>query len=174
MSAEKPELTIVGGQPPKERRVSRNVELEVPVGIEMLLYQAARDPSFRRRLLRDRSAALSESGFALRPTEKTTLEAIPNTALASMIERMEPKNPRNQGLMAKVATVAATVAAGTAACTVLVSCDDPKSEAAGGAAPTAWPDQGPGQKADAGVDSANDSKDRADGGSGERGTDRRK
>ena len=47
----KPGLTIVGGQPREARVDPTSKETEVPVGFEMLLYRASKEPEFREQLL---------------------------------------------------------------------------------------------------------------------------
>ena len=61
-----PDLTIVGGQPSKRKRQSARVK--VPVGLEKILFHAARDESFKKLLLLDRDAAIEKSGVSLRPS----------------------------------------------------------------------------------------------------------
>jgi hypothetical protein len=46
---------------------------DVPVGVERVLYEAATDPAFRRRLEADRERALSERGLALEASERAVL-----------------------------------------------------------------------------------------------------
>ncbi len=111
-----PGLTIVGGQPRKGKRAGT---MSVPVGLEKLLFIAARDDGFKQKLLSDRGAAITEAGVRLRPSEEATLNAIPNAALVTMVEGINPANPRRRKFMGLVAAAATSLAAGTAA----VSCD---------------------------------------------------
>jgi len=92
----KPQLTIVGGQPLDNNEIPGAGEVEVPVGFEMLLYQAAQDEPLKSKLLTDRQAAIAESKVPLRPSEKLTLEAISNEALETMIGRLGVDNPRGR------------------------------------------------------------------------------
>ena len=120
-------LTIVGGQPlSKGRRHAPQGKLEIPVGLERILYLAARDPDLRARLLADRAGTIAALGVALRPSEKAMLEAAPGAALEAMIDRIDVSNPRKRKFMNLVAAAATSLAAGTAgiACDTVDS-DDP-------------------------------------------------
>lgn len=113
-----------GGELRFRRRGSgRREDTEVPVGFEIVMYKAADDPAFKRRLLADREAAIEESGVQLRPSEWATLRSVPPAALAAMIERLTPENPRRRAFMGKVAAAVTSLAAGTAAATTLVACE---------------------------------------------------
>lgn len=96
-----------------DRRFGSTVE--VPVGLEALLYQAARDEAFKRCLLADRDAAIEACHVELRPSERATLAAIPDDVLAAMVDRLVVQNPRGRSVMNKVAAAVATLAASTAA-----------------------------------------------------------
>lgn len=89
--------------------------VQVPVGLEMLLYRAAKDEAFKRQLLAERGAAIGASGVSLLPSERAILGAISDQALVGMIDRVRPNNPRGRSFMTKVATAVTTLAAGTAA-----------------------------------------------------------
>ncbi|MDJ0764559.1 MAG: hypothetical protein QNJ97_16395 [Myxococcota bacterium] len=106
-----PSLTIVGGQPNRRRRSSEPVQ--VPVGVEKLLYLAAQDAAFKKKLLRDRPAALAASGVTLRPSETSMLTAISNRAIEKMIAGIVPENPKRRRFMGLVAAAAASIVAGT-------------------------------------------------------------
>ncbi len=129
----KPGLTIVGGQP----REPSTDSIQVPVGFEMLLYRAARDGAFKKRLLAERQEAIADSGVQLRPSELATLKAVSKDALETMIERFEAdSSPPRQGFMAKVAAAAASLAAGTAAaggCALEEIAEQPATGGAAGA-----------------------------------------
>jgi hypothetical protein len=123
---EEPTLTIVGGQPQrrlvggsigKRGKFAKNVQ--VPVGLEKVLYLAAQSPDLREKLLADRAAAIAELGVELRPSERAMIEAAPRASLEAMIDRIEPTNPRKRRFMTLVAAAATTLAAGTTA----VGCD---------------------------------------------------
>ena len=106
-----PSVTIVGGQPggrPPKRTV------QVPVGLEQLLFLAAGDAAFRARLLADRKRAVAESKISLRPSEQTMLETVGDEALNAMIAQVVPENPRRRKFMGMVAAAAASLAAGAA------------------------------------------------------------
>ena len=74
----KPDLTIVGGQPKRRRRSEGKVQ--VPVGLEKILFHAARDGSFKNLLLADRDAAIEKSGVSLRPSEHAMLGGCDNVS----------------------------------------------------------------------------------------------
>lgn len=118
----KVDLTIVGGQPAKTRQIPGAGDMEVPVGFVMLLYLAARDGAFRQQLLDDRDAAIAAAGVALRDSELATLRAVSDAALDHMIDSLAAENPWGRRLMRKVASAAASLAAGTAIGTVAVDC----------------------------------------------------
>ena len=90
-------------------------KIQVPVGLEKLLYVAARDDSFKARLLADPSAVAAEAGVALRDSEVAMLSAITPVALDAMIASLVPENPRRRKFMGLVAAAAASLAAGTVA-----------------------------------------------------------
>lgn len=89
--------------------------VQVPVGLEMLLYRAAKDEAFKRRLLAEREATIGASGVSLLPSERAILGAISDQALLGMIDRVLPHNPHGRSFMTKVATAVTTLAAATAA-----------------------------------------------------------
>jgi hypothetical protein len=93
--------------------------IQVPVGVEKLLYLAAGDARFKVSLLANGGAAIEEAGVRLRPSEAAALAAIDRTALLAMIEAIVPSNPRRRKFMGLVAAAATSLAAGTA----VVCCD---------------------------------------------------
>ncbi len=107
-----PGLTIVGGQPRSNRVVPGGEDLDVPVSLETLLYQAARDEEVKRRLLSDRAGTVVALGLQLRPSEQATLEAVSDEVLAGMIDHIVPDNPRGRQLMTRVAAAATSLTAG--------------------------------------------------------------
>jgi hypothetical protein len=108
----KSDLTIVGGQPHK-RHDSRE-KVQVPVGLEKILFHAARDDSFKKLLLADRDAAIEKSGVSLRPSERAMLSVATGDALEAMIAKINPSNPKKRKFMGLVAAAATSLAAGTA------------------------------------------------------------
>ena len=114
---------LVGGSVGRRARFAQKVS--VPVGLEKVLYLAARDPDLRERLLADRAGTISELGVALRPSERAMLKAAPRAGLDAMIDRIDVSNPRKRKFMTLVAAAATSLAAGTA----IVGC--PSSQAAG-------------------------------------------
>jgi hypothetical protein len=132
---EEPTLTIVGGQPSRRlvggsigKRERFAQKLSVPVGLEKVLYLAARDPELRARLLADRTGTIDALGVELRPSERAMIEAASRAALEGMIERIDASNPRKRRFMGLVAAAATSLAAGTAA----MSCGTQDSTMAGG------------------------------------------
>jgi hypothetical protein len=77
----RPDLTIVGGQPSK--RPNSKEKIQVPVGLEKILFHAARDTSFKKLLLADRDAAIEKSRVSLRPSERAMLSVAAATSLAA-------------------------------------------------------------------------------------------
>jgi len=129
-----PDMTIVGGQPPK-RRHRYGGKVSVPVGLEKLLYLAADDPSFRRRLLDDWRAAAGGMGIRMRPSELAILETADRDMLARMIDGIVPSNPRRRKFMGLVAAAVTSLAAGTAGCSGCVESDTPLNYADAGVGP---------------------------------------
>jgi hypothetical protein len=131
---EKPRLTIVGGQPQRPlvggsigKRARFSQKVEVPVGVEKILYLAAKNADIKKKLLEDRKAAIADLGVQLRPSEQAMLEATPKTVLAAMIARLEPESPRKRRFMQVVAAVATSLAAGTA----VIDCSSGTSKGVG-------------------------------------------
>jgi len=118
---QKPDLTIVGGQPHRGRRRKRRGKIKVPVGLEKVLFHAARDEVFKAELLSDRMVAIAVIGVKLRSSERAMIEAVSDVELKAMIDRLEPANPRRRKFMGLVAAAATSLAAGTA---VVAGCDD--------------------------------------------------
>ena len=83
-----------------------------PIGVERVLYAAATDDAFRKRLLDDRHAALEASPFTLSNTERALLSSIPNDQLAAAIAALDvrPANVRRRAVLSVVATSAAGLA----------------------------------------------------------------
>jgi hypothetical protein len=108
---------LVGGSIGRRARFAQRVQ--VPVGLEKILYLAARDPELRERLLADSKGTIAALGVQLRPSEQAMLEAAPRAVLAAMIDRVVPANPRKRRFMNLVAAAATSLAAGTA----LPACD---------------------------------------------------
>lgn len=100
----------------RDGRGPRSAKQQVPIGLEKLLLIAAREPEFKQRLLRERLGAVAARGLTLRPSEQTTLRAIPQAQLRASIERLDasPQNvQRRRFLGAVAATATAVVAAET-------------------------------------------------------------
>jgi len=107
--------TIVGGRP----RRRKTYRLNIPAGIEKILYIAAIDPAFRARLLEDRAGAVASKKVVLTPSESAVLASVPDETLGTMIDQIQPKMHGKRRFMKAVAVAAVTLATGTAA----VACD---------------------------------------------------
>jgi len=142
------ERLIVGASIGRRARFAQKVR--VPVGLEKILFLAARDPELRARLLAERAGTIDAIGVRLRPSERAMLEASPPAALEAMIDKIDASNPRRRRFMGLVAAAATSLAAGTA----VVGCD---AQPAG-----IRPDWDAG--ADAGADAAVDTDTYAGGG----------
>jgi hypothetical protein len=107
-----PGTTIVGGQPDGQRRKG---VVSVPVGLEQLLYTAARDADFRAELLRDRERAAARLRIALTDSERSALVIAPQVQLEAMIDRIDTseQNLKRRGFMRAVAATVVTLAAGS-------------------------------------------------------------
>ncbi|MBI5536331.1 MAG: hypothetical protein HY898_26660 [Deltaproteobacteria bacterium] len=140
-----PSMTIVGGQTQERNRSAGKVR--VPVGVEKLLHLAARDSSFRERLLADPLSAAESVKVRLRSSEELMLRSVPPEALASMIAAINPDNPRGRRVMGLVAAAAASLAAGTA----LVACSD-ESDSGSVELDAAQPMDAGGMLSDTGID----------------------
>jgi hypothetical protein len=112
-----PKRPLVGASIGRRAKFAQKVS--VPVGLEKVLYLAARDPELKERLLADRAGTIDALGVQLRPSERAMLEASPAAALEAMIGRIDASNPRRRRFMGLVAAAATSLAAGTA----LPSCD---------------------------------------------------
>jgi hypothetical protein len=153
---DEPTLTIVGGQPPRQlvggsigKRAKFVRKISVPVGLEKVLYLAARSRALRERLLADRLGTIAGLGVELRESEQAMLAAAPEAALEAMIDRIDASNPRRRKFMSLVAAAATSLAAGTAAMGCL-----PQEATIAGGANDADVDSGADAGADAGQDAA--------------------
>jgi hypothetical protein len=131
-------LTIKGDQPNKRHKFAGKIQ--VPVGVEKILFRAAGDEGFKERLLSDRAEAIEESSVTLRSSEAGMLTAISNEALSNMIASINPENPKRRKFMGLVAATAASIVAGTVdsgcqSAGVSVDTDQPSSTDTAGADP---------------------------------------
>jgi len=108
--------TIVGGRP----RRRRTYRMNIPAGIEKILYVASIDPAFRARLLEDRAGTLASRRIRLTPSESAVLESVPSAMLGHMIDQIRPKMHGKRRFMRAVAVAAVTLATGTAG----MACED--------------------------------------------------
>lgn len=108
--------TIVGGRP----RIRKTYRMNIPAGIEKILYVASIDRAFRSRLLGDRAGTLAGSRIRLTPSESAVLATVSDETLATMIDQIRPKMHGKRRFMRAVAVAAVTLATGTAG----VACED--------------------------------------------------
>jgi len=119
--------TIVGGRP----RRPRSVRMNIPAGIEKMLYKAAVDRDFRAALLDDRMGTVRAHGLRLTEVERTMLETIPDARLELIIDRVQPERRGKRRFMRAVASAVVTLATGTA----VVACDESVKGATAGIPP---------------------------------------
>jgi hypothetical protein len=86
--------------------------VDVPVGIEKVIYLAAREPAFREALRRDREAAVRERGLRLRPSELAMLRMATDRQLdeATAALDVSPGNLERRRFLQAVAASAAAAA----------------------------------------------------------------
>lgn len=108
--------TIVGGRPLKRKKIKINI----PAGIEKVLYRAAIDIDFQKTLFEDRMRAVESQGMKLSDSESMILKSVPDDTLRLMISRIQPKKHGKRRFMKAVAAAVVTLATGTAG----VACDD--------------------------------------------------
>jgi hypothetical protein len=108
--------TIVGGRP----RRRKTYRMNIPAGIEKILYVASIDPAFRTRLLEDRAGTIASSKVELTPSESAVLGSVPDETLGTMIDQIRPRMHGRRRFMRAVAVAAVTLATGTAS----VACED--------------------------------------------------
>jgi hypothetical protein len=108
--------TIVGGRPRRRKSYAVNI----PAGIEKILYLASTDRAFKARLLEDRSGAIEGRRISLTATESAVLGSVSNETLGNMIDQIRPRMHGKRRFMRAVAVAAVTLATGTAG----VACED--------------------------------------------------
>jgi len=108
-----PRTTIVGGQPFKGPPMR---PVQIPIGLEKVLYAAAVNPEFCAALLRDRDQAVIAQGMQLRQGELAMLRLAPEAQLRSVIAGLDVTQPslRKKKFLRGVAAAAVTLAAGGA------------------------------------------------------------
>jgi len=104
--------TIVGGQPAGRK----TVQVQIPVGVERVLFLAASDEAFCQDLLTDRDAALDSCGLKLRDSERAMLRMTTDEQLQASINALDitPSAVQRRGFLKAVAVSAATLAAANA------------------------------------------------------------
>ena len=106
--------TIVGGRAVRRKRVRINV----PIGIEKILYRAAVNPAFKAALLADRAGTLEAHAVKLSSSESAILRSIPDATIELMIGNINPEKQGKRKFMKAVAAAAITIASGTMAVAV--------------------------------------------------------
>ena len=111
------------------KRRGLKAEVDVPVTLEHVLLEAARDEDFRRNFLDDPTGAVEKAGLRLTDSESAMLGSLPREALMAMIDRMAPERQKNRRFLRAV--TAATVAGGM----LVTGCDLYKDGADDGVGP---------------------------------------
>lgn len=104
--------------------------VDVPVGVERVLYLAAVEPEFRAALLVNCEAAVARRGLKMRSSELAMLRAVPAAQLETTISGMDTSRAnlkRRSFLQSVAASAAVLAAAGAAGCS-----DDDKVPLDGG------------------------------------------
>jgi len=96
-------------------RPRRKFTARVPIGIEKVLYLAATNASFRRRLTEDRAGAVAAAKVRLTEAERATLLAVPTRALETMIDGIRPAEHGKRRFMRTIAGATVSLAASVAA-----------------------------------------------------------
>jgi hypothetical protein len=91
--------TIVGGRPRRRKSYAVNI----PAGIEKILYLASTDRAFKARLLEDRSGAIEGRRISLTATESAVLGSVSNETLGNMIDQIRPRMHGKRRFMRAVA-----------------------------------------------------------------------
>ncbi|MBW2276172.1 MAG: hypothetical protein JRF63_01700 [Deltaproteobacteria bacterium] len=94
---------------------NKSKTISVPVGLEQLLFTAAKDPVLRAELVRDRNDAAVRRGLELTASERSVLAVAPDDQLEAMIDHIDTseRNLNKRSFMRAVAATAVTLAAGT-------------------------------------------------------------
>jgi len=64
--------------------------MEIPINLERVLIEAAKDSAFFEKVMMNREQAVSERGFDLRPSELAMLSTMPESLFEKLIERFRP------------------------------------------------------------------------------------
>ncbi len=107
----------------------------IPSGIERLLRQAANNEAFRQELVRRRSAAATEAGIELSPSEAAILTAIPGKQLLGMVDSVSPQPAPRRAFLQQSAATAAVLLGGSGLATSTSCRRERRYEAPGGASP---------------------------------------
>ena len=91
----------------------RRFTVDVPAGIERVLYLAATDPQFRQELMQDRAGAAEKAGLRLQDSERAILQHAPARQLDGFIDSLDtsPHNVQRRTFMKAVAASTAGLAA---------------------------------------------------------------
>jgi hypothetical protein len=89
------------------KRGANRLGMEIPINLERILLEAARDGAFRERLLVDPTRAVAEGGFGLSSTEKAMLAAMDRSMIEAMVRRFGRGRSRKTGFAKGVAAAVA-------------------------------------------------------------------
>lgn len=110
-----------------DTRHNRSFTVDVPAGIERVLYLAATEVDFREQLMRERARAAEDRGLQLRDSERAVLQHAPAAQLEGLIDSLDTtaRNvQRRTFLQAVAASTAGLATAGAVGC----SDDDDKDQ----------------------------------------------
>ncbi|MDX9723113.1 MAG: hypothetical protein RBU37_20345 [Myxococcota bacterium] len=79
--------------------------LQIPLGLEKVLFLASRDPHFAERLLKERCQAIDLAALPLTTLEQRLLASVPEPQLRSMIRSVQQQPSHARSMMRSVATV---------------------------------------------------------------------
>ncbi len=100
-------------------RTRRRFTVDVPAGIERVLFLAATDEQFRHELMEDRAGAARRRGLRLEASERAVLEHAPRAQLDGFIDSLDTSvhNVQRRTFMKAVAaSTAGLAAAGAVGC----------------------------------------------------------
>jgi len=89
------------------RRQMPRMGMEIPINLERILMDAARDEAFRERLLEDPAGTAVAGGFELTGTERAMLAAMDRSMLEAMVRRFGAPRARRSGFAKGVAAAMA-------------------------------------------------------------------
>jgi len=91
--------------------------MEIPINLERVLIEAAKDSAFFEKLMTNREHAVLERGFDLRPSELAMLSAMPESLFEKLIEGFRPaKLAKSRFARRVVAAMAGSMMLASAGC----------------------------------------------------------